>query len=106
MVKVTYVEHTGVEHVVDVPVGHSLMQGATDNKLPGILGECGGQMACGTCHVFLEAPWLERCGSRSAFEQGMLEFSNHTLPNSRLGCQVKLSEALDGLVLRMPPSQP
>jgi 2Fe-2S ferredoxin len=106
MVKVTYVEHIGAAHVVDVPVGVSLMRGALDNGVPGIVGECGGQMACGTCHCYLDEPWLTLSGPRSAFEEGMLAISDNTRPNSRLACQLKASEALEGIVVRTPASQP
>lgn len=106
MVKVTYVEPGGAAHVVDVPVGVSLMRGAVDNGVPGIVGECGGQMACGTCHCFVGEHWLGLSGARSAFEEGMLALSEHTRPTSRLACQIKASEDLEGLVLHTPPSQP
>jgi 2Fe-2S ferredoxin len=106
MVKVTYIEHTGAEHAVDVVEGLSLMRGALDNHVPGILGECGGQMACGTCHVFLDPPWLARSGPRSALEEGMLAMSDNTRPSSRLACQIKADEALDGIRLHTPASQP
>jgi 2Fe-2S ferredoxin len=106
MVQVTYVEQSGAAHVVDVPAGASLMQGAVDSKTPGIVGECGGQMACGTCHVFVDEPWLTIAGPRSAFEAGMLAVSDNTRENSRLACQIKANEALAGIVVRMPASQP
>ena len=106
MVRVIYVDQTGAEHVVDVPRGLSLMQGAVDGKTPGIVGECGGQMACGTCHVYLDEPWLGLSGTRSTFEEGMLALSDNTRENSRLACQIKASEALDGVIVRMPASQP
>ena len=106
MVKVTYVEQTGAEHVIEVPRGLSLMQGAVDTGTPGIAGECGGQMACGTCHVYLDEPWLSLSGARSSFEVGMLALSDNARENSRLSCQIKASEALEGIVVRMPASQP
>ena len=106
MVKVVYIESAGPEHVIDVPAGASLMRGAVDNLVPGIVGECGGQMACGTCHVFIDAPWLGLLGPPSALEQGMLAVSEHTCTISRLACQVHLSDALDGIAVRIPGSQP
>jgi 2Fe-2S ferredoxin len=106
MVQVTYVEHTGAAHVVDVPEGLSLMRGAVDSRTPGIVGECGGEMACGTCHVFLDEAWLAKAGPRSAFEEGMLALSDNARPGSRLACQIKASEALAGIVVRMPAGQP
>lgn len=102
----TYVEHTGAAHAVDVPAGLSLMAGAVESQTPGIVGECGGQMACGTCHVFLDEPWLSLSGPRSAFEEGMLSVSDNAREGSRLACQIKASEALDGIVVHMPASQP
>lgn len=106
MVKVIYVEHTGAEHVIDTSAGVSLMRAAVDNRVPGIVGECGGEMACGTCHSYLDEPWLSLAGPRSAFEEGMLALSDNQRPNSRLACQIKASERLDGIVVRMPASQP
>ena len=106
MVKVTYVEHTGAEHVIDVQEGVSLMRGAVDSATPGILGECGGEMACGTCHVYLDEPWLAKSGPRSAFEEGMLALSDNARDNSRLACQITVSVALAGVIVRMPASQP
>jgi 2Fe-2S ferredoxin len=106
VVKVTYVEHTGAEHVIEVPEGLSLMRGAVDNRVPGIVGECGGEMACGTCHSYLDEPWLGLAGPRSAFEEGMLALSDNRRPNSRLACQIKASVGLDGIVVHMPASQP
>jgi 2Fe-2S ferredoxin len=106
VVKVTYVEQTGGEHLVEVPLGLSLMQGAVDTGTPGIVGECGGQMACGACHVYLDEPWLTLSGTRSTFEAGMLALSDNTRENSRLACQIKASGALDGIIVHMPASQP
>jgi 2Fe-2S ferredoxin len=106
MVKVTYVEHTGEHHVIEVPAGQSLMRGAVDRQVPGIVGECGGQMACGACHVFIDEPWLARAGTRSTLEEGMLAVSEHARATSRLACQIRASEILDGLIVHMPESQP
>ncbi len=106
MVAVVYVEAAGARHVVEVPAGHSLMQGAVDSRTPGIVGECGGQMACGTCHCYLDEPWLALSGPRSAFEEGMLALSDHTRHNSRLACQIKATAALDGIVVHTPATQP
>ncbi len=106
MVKVTYIAHTGEARAVDVRAGLSLMRGAVDNDVQGIVGECGGQMACGTCHVYLEEPWLERSGPRSPLEDGMLAVSDHARANSRLACQIQASEILDGVIVHMPATQP
>jgi len=106
VVKVTYVEQTGAAHLIDVPQGLSLMQGALDTGTPGIAGECGGQMACGACHIYLDEPWLSLSGTRSTFEAGMLALSDNVRENSRLACQIKARVALDGITVRMPASQP
>ncbi|MEZ5654158.1 MAG: 2Fe-2S iron-sulfur cluster-binding protein [Burkholderiaceae bacterium] len=105
MPKVTYIEFDGTEHVADVPVGLSVMRGAIDNDIPGIDADCGGQCACATCHVFVEPEWFEKTGPRTEMEESMLEFAASTQANSRLSCQIEMTEALDGLVVRMPDGQ-
>ena len=105
MPKVTYIEHNGTVHEIDVPVGRSVMQGAVENAVPGIDADCGGACACATCHVFVEPDWVDRVGSRTEREQEMLSFAADTQPNSRLACQIKVSGELDGLVVRMPEGQ-
>ena len=105
MPTVTYVEHDGTEHEVEVPVGLSVMRGAVDNNIPGIDADCGGECACATCHVYVQEPWLPKTGERSEQEKSMLSFAATAQPNSRLSCQIQVSEALDGLVVRMPEAQ-
>jgi 2Fe-2S ferredoxin len=105
MPKVTYIEHNGTVHEIDVPVGRSVMQGAVENAVPGIDADCGGACACATCHVFVEPDWVDRVGSRTEREQEMLSFAADTQPNSRLACQIKVTGELDGLVVRMPEGQ-
>ncbi len=105
MAKVTYVEHDGSEHVVDVKTGLSVMEGAVKNNLPGIDADCGGACACATCHVYVDDAWLEKTGVRSAMEESMLDFAEGVEANSRLSCQIKVTDALEGLVVRMPESQ-
>jgi len=105
MPKVTYIEHNGTVHEIDVPVGRSVMQGAVENAVPGIDADCGGACACATCHVFVEPGWLERTGPRQEREEEMLGFAADTQPNSRLACQIKVTAELDGLVVRMPEGQ-
>ncbi len=105
MAKVTYVEHDGTEHVVDVKTGLSVMEGAVKNNLPGIDADCGGACACATCHVYVDDAWLEKTGVRSAMEESMLDFAEGVEANSRLSCQIKVTDALEGLVVRMPESQ-
>jgi 2Fe-2S ferredoxin len=105
MPKVTYIEHNGTVHEIDVPAGRSVMQGAVENAVPGIDADCGGACACATCHVFVEPDWGDRVGSRTEREQEMLSFAADTQPNSRLACQIKVTGDLDGLVVRMPEGQ-
>lgn len=105
MPKVTFIAHNGTRHEVKVPTGTTLMSAATDNQVPGIDGDCGGQCACATCHVFIEAPWADRTGARTAVEEDMLNFTADLRDSSRLACQIRLTDALDGLVVSMPEGQ-
>ena len=105
MPTVTFITHGGVRHEVTVPVGETLMRAATDNNVPGIDGDCGGQCACATCHVFVESPWAERLAPASDMEKNMVAFTDELRDTSRLGCQITLTEALDGLVVTMPQGQ-
>lgn len=105
MPKVTYIEYSGTAHEIDVPLGLSLMEGAVQNGVPGIDADCGGNCACATCHVYIESDWIEATGDRSEMEQSMLSFAAVTQDNSRLACQIQLTDALDGLTVRMPEGQ-
>lgn len=105
MANITYIEFGGKQHVVDVRSGLSAMEGAVKNNIPGIDAECGGSCACATCHVYVDEAWLPRLAERSAAEEAMLEFADGVEPNSRLSCQIKVTEALEGLVLRLPERQ-
>jgi ferredoxin, 2Fe-2S len=105
MPKVTFVDCGGRQHQVDVHLGTSLMQAALDNNVPGIDGDCGGQAACGTCHIFVEESWLPKVGERSEIEQTMLSFADGTKDNSRLACQINMSDDLCGLLVRLPATQ-
>ncbi len=105
MAKITYCEHDGVEHVVDVKLGLSVMEGAVKNSIPGIDADCGGASACATCHVYVDGEWTTKTGPKTAMEVSMLEFAEGVAENSRLACQIKVTDALDGLVVRMPQSQ-
>lgn len=105
MPKVTFIAHDGQRHEVQADAGSSLMLAAVNNGVPGIDGDCGGACACATCHVFVEPPWADRVGSPSATETEMLSFSAELRPSSRLACQIRLSAALDGLVVTMPEGQ-
>ena len=105
MAKITYVEHDGKEHVIEVKAGLSVMEGAVKNNIPGIDADCGGACACATCHVYVDEAWTEKTGKASAMEESMLDFAEGVEPNSRLSCQIKVSDALDGLRVTMPESQ-
>jgi 2Fe-2S ferredoxin len=105
MPKITYVEFSGTEHAIEVKAGLTVMEGAVKHNVPGIDADCGGACACATCHVYVDAAWTDKVGSPSAMEESMLDFAENVEPNSRLSCQIKVSDALDGLVVRMPESQ-
>lgn len=106
MPKVTYIEHDGAEHVVDVPVGENVMRGALYNGIEGIVGECGGGLACATCHCYVDEAWLDMTGTPSEAEVDMFDSaSSEVKPNSRLSCQIAMTDALDGLVVRLPETQ-
>ena len=105
MPKITYVEHNGTEHLVEMAEGLSVMQGAVHNNVPGIDADCGGECACATCHVYVDPSWLAIVGSRNPVENGMLAFASAAKPNSRLACQIKMTARLDGLVVRLPDGQ-
>lgn len=103
MPKVTYIEHHGLEHVVSVKSGLTVMEGAVRNSVPAIDADCGGACACATCHVYIDQAWENRTGEASLSEASMLEFAEGVRPNSRLSCQIRLSDALDGLIVHLPP---
>ncbi len=106
MAKITYIEHSGKEHVVEVRNGMTVMEGARDNGIPGIEADCGGACACSTCHVYVDAGWVERVPAIDPMEEDMLDFAyNVDQASSRLSCQIKVTDALDGLVVRMPERQ-
>ncbi len=105
MPKITYVEFNGTEHVIDVASGMSVMEGAVRNQVPGIDAECGGACACATCHVYIDQHWLAKTGERGELECSMLDIACDVQPNSRLSCQIRVTEELEGLVVRMPHSQ-
>jgi 2Fe-2S ferredoxin len=105
MPRITDVEQNGAKHEIELPEGISVMQGALSNSVPGIDGDCGGECACGTCHVYVEAGWLERLDTVGDAEACMLSFADAVQPNSRLACQIKMSRQLDGLVVALPDGQ-
>ncbi|MGD1933486.1 MAG: 2Fe-2S iron-sulfur cluster-binding protein [Candidatus Phaeomarinobacter sp.] len=105
MAKITYVEHDGTEHVVDVADGLSVMEGAVNNMVPGIDADCGGACACATCHVYVDEKFIDKIEPKEDMEQTMLDFAPDVQETSRLSCQIKVSDAIDGMVVKMPESQ-
>ncbi len=106
MAKIVYVEFGGKEHVVNVANGLTVMEGARDNGIPGIEADCGGACACSTCHVYVDPAWVDRLPAKDAMEEDMLDFAWQPDPvRSRLTCQIKVSDALDGLRVQMPQKQ-
>ncbi|WP_333591817.1 2Fe-2S iron-sulfur cluster-binding protein [Brevundimonas sp.] len=105
MAKITYIENDGTEHSVEVRNGLSVMEGAIRNNVPGIDADCGGACACATCHVYVDEAFQDVTGRASAMEESMLDFAEGVQPNSRLSCQIRVSDDLDGLVVRLPESQ-
>ena len=106
MARITYIEHNGTEHTVEVANGLTVMEGARDNGIPGIDADCGGACACSTCHVYLDPAWVEKVPAKDAMEEDMLDFAYETdHVRSRLSCQMKVTEALDGLVVHLPVKQ-
>jgi 2Fe-2S ferredoxin len=104
--KITYIEHGGKEHVVDVANGLTVMEGARDNNIPGIEADCGGACACSTCHVYVDPAWTDKLPAKEDMEEDMLDFAYEPDPaRSRLTCQLKVTDALDGLVVQMPEKQ-
>jgi ferredoxin, 2Fe-2S len=107
MASVTYLDHNGAAHTVNVPIGDSVMQGAVSNMISGIVGECGGGLACATCHCYVDAAWRDRVGPpASNAEREMLQSTAaEEKPGSRLSCQITVSPELDGLVVHLPERQ-
>ncbi len=105
MPRITYIEHNGTEHTVDVAVGLTVMEGAVNNNIPGIDADCGGACACSTCHAYVAPDWVEKLPAREDMEQDMLDFAYEPNERSRLTCQIQVTPEMDGLVLRLPEKQ-
>lgn len=106
MAKIKFIEHNGTEHDVEADSGLTIMQAAVNNGIPGIVAECGGACSCATCHVQLDADWYAKTDAPSDMENEMLEFAMGFVENSsRLSCQIKINDELDGMVVRTPESQ-
>ena len=105
MARITYIEQGGAEHNVEVANGLSVMDGAKRHTIPGIEGDCGGACACATCHVYVDDTWYDRLAPMEELEREMLDFAFDVKPTSRLSCQIKVDDSLEGLVVRTPPRQ-
>jgi 2Fe-2S ferredoxin len=105
MPSITFIDADGARHVVAAKVGTSLMSNAVRNGVAGIVAECGGSCACGTCRVYVAEAWRPATGEARPVERETLEFAGETDPAARLSCQIPVTEDLDGLVVRMPASQ-
>jgi 2Fe-2S ferredoxin len=105
MPKITYIDSAGASRTVEAAIGSTVMETAVKNGIPGIEAECGGACACATCHVYVDEAWTDRTGKAQPMEDDMLDFAFELKPNSRLSCQIKVTAALDGLVVRTPSKQ-
>ncbi len=105
MPKITYIEHDGKTHTIEVASGLSVMEGAVQNNIPGIDADCGGSMACATCHVYVKDEWFNKLPKKEDGEEDMLDMAFEPKKNSRLSCQLMVSDQLDGLVVNLPEKQ-
>ena len=105
MTKFTYIENNGKEHTVDVQNGLTVMEGAVQNDIPGIDADCGGGMACATCHVYVKDDWYDKLDEKSEGEDDMIDQAYDPKKNSRLSCQITVSDKIDGLVVHLPEKQ-
>ena len=105
MDKITYIEHDGKPHTIEVANGLSVMEGAVQNNIPGIDADCGGSMACATCHVYVKEEWFNKLPKKEDGEEDMLDMAFEPKKNSRLSCQLMVSDQLDGLVVNLPEKQ-
>ena len=105
MPKITYVEFEGKSHTVEVPSGLTVMEGAVQNNIPGIDADCGGGMACATCHVYVKEDWFNKINKKSDGEDDMIDQAYEPNKYSRLSCQISVSDEIDGLVVNLPEKQ-
>lgn len=105
MVRINYVTPAGDTIAVDAENGETVMEAAVRNGVDGIVAACGGCLSCATCHCYIEEPWLSKMEPQSETESDMLDYASHVESNSRLTCQIKVSDNLDGMTVRTPPSQ-
>jgi len=105
MPKITYIEHNGKTHNIEVPNELSVMEGALQNNILGIEADCGGACACATCHIYVDEKWFNKLPNKSESEQDMLDMAIEPNKFSRLGCQITVNDDLDGMVVKMPSKQ-
>ena len=105
MAKITYIEHNGKNHTIDVTNGLSFMEGPVPNNIPGIDADCGGSMACATCHVYVKEEWFNKLPKKEDGEEDMLDMAFEPKKISRLSCQILVSDELDGLIVNLPEKQ-
>ena len=105
MPKITYIEYNGKIHSIEVANGLTVMEGAIQNNIPGIDADCGGSMACATCHVYVKEEWFNKLPKKEDGEEDMLDMAFEPKKNSRLSCQLMVSDQLDGLVVNLPEKQ-
>jgi len=105
MPKIVYIDQEGTRREVDAQVGETVMEAAVRNQVPGIEADCGGACACATCHVYVDPGWTATTGSPAEMEEDMLDFAYDVRENSRLSCQLRVSEEFDGLVVTTPERQ-
>ena len=105
MAKIKYIEHKGKSHTIDVANGLSVMEGAIQNNIPGIDADCGGSMACATCHVYVKEEWFDKLPKKEDGEEDMIDMAYEPNKFSRLSCQLIASDELEGLVVKLPEKQ-
>ena len=105
MAKITYITHDNQNHTIEVQNGLTVMEGAVQNDIPGIDADCGGGMACATCHVYVKDEWFNKISSKTDGEDDMLDQAYEPKKNSRLSCQIVVSDELDGLIVNLPEKQ-
>ena len=105
MPKITYIENSGKKHIIEVQKGLTVMEGAVENNIPGIDADCGGGMACATCHVYVKEEWFDRINKKNEGEDDMIDQAYEPKKNSRLSCQIQVSDEVDGLEVYLPEKQ-
>ena len=105
MPKITYIEHIGKSYTINIPKGLSVMEGAIQNNIPGIDADCGGSMACATCHVYVKEEWFDKLPKKEDGEEDMIDMAYEPNKFSRLSCQLIVSDELEGLVVNLPEKQ-